>query len=109
MDISIPDYMKEYYFKSIDKNNHLLNSKMKKYANQEIYDYLNISPYTLQQLGYLISNDLSEIPTCKTCGKELKNFHKGHTFCSIKCMSSSPEIKERRKSTCMNYHTPKGV
>ncbi len=104
MDISIPDYIKEYYFKSIDKNNHLLNSKMKKYANQKIYDYLNTSPYTLQQLGYLISNDLSEIPTCKTCGKELKNFHKGQTFCSIKCMSSSTEIKEIRKSTCLKRY-----
>ena len=104
MKISIPEYIKEYYKNSLDKNNHLLNSKMKKYLTEDIEIYFKNSPYTLQQLGYLIQNNLEEIPKCKICGKDLDNFQNGKKYCSSKCFSNSDEVINKRKNTCLKKY-----
>jgi len=60
---------------------------------------------------YLFYNDLSAIPNCKTCGKQLKPKKRfrmtdskatkaGYgTYCDIKCGSSDPEVIQQRRDT----------
>lgn len=53
---------------------------------------------------YLYVNNIDSLPTCY-CGNSLK-FEKGkyRKYCSVKCLSNSDEVKEKRKNTCLSKY-----
>lgn len=53
---------------------------------------------------FLYKNNIDNQPTCY-CGKILR-FEKGRyrTYCSNKCMSNSPDIKDKRIKTCVDKY-----
>ena len=89
------------YNEFVGKNNKLVAPHLKwKYIkeNKELYDFMinyfpditedNITPI---ELLYRIVNNITEIPTCKVCGKKLefKRWSRGYgDFCCIKCRRS---------------------
>jgi len=67
----------------------------------------NNRQYSLANLYWCIKNNFNEIPSCKTCGKEIqlnieyanKKYPKGYVkkYCSLKCFNNNPEIKEKAR------------
>ena len=89
------------YNEFVGKNNKLVAPHLKwKYIkeNKELYDFMiNYFPditeddITPIELLYRIVNNITEIPTCKVCGKKLefKRWSRGYgDFCCIKCRRS---------------------
>jgi len=57
----------------------------------------NLIYYSISQALYNYVYDITELPKCKTCGKEIFSFGgnkkwKYQDFCSNKCLSNNPEI-----------------
>jgi len=57
---------------------------------------------------YLYINDLKDVPKCPNCGNNVKfvdTLNKGHSkYCSINCLNSSEEHKEKIKDSNMNKY-----
>lgn len=84
------------YIKSI-LNKH---PELVKYLNTFLEKYSFLKTY--QDVLYFIKNDYY-MPYCKTCGKELPylNIRRGRKYCSCKCRSNDPEVKEKTINTCI--------
>lgn len=46
--------------------------------------------------------DLTYIPVCKTCGKELLNYN--NSFCNNFCVASNNELSFKKKQTCIEKY-----
>lgn len=85
-------------------------SRWPKYANLKKWlvdktPKLNEINATLSTRIYWVLNDITDFPTCKTCGRQLKSnvsVARGYTVlhCSNSCAQSDPQIKEHKKQTC---------
>jgi hypothetical protein len=81
----------QYYLEKLEPSAVLCDSVLKLY---------NID---LKHLKYILDNDLSEIVrNCLNCGKILKSMR--HKYCSSKCSTSSKEVQEKFKQTCIEKY-----
>jgi len=72
--------------------NYLIKHKLYNFINDQ-YD----NSYLLNEKIYLIINNLSSKPRCKTCNQEL-NYNNGYSlFCSRKCSNADPEVLEKNR------------
>lgn len=77
-----------------------------------IVDYCisnNIVDVSFKEKVYLAINNINTIPSCLNCGKSVKfkNSKIGYLkYCSLKCVSSDPEIKKRKQEkSILKYGT----
>jgi hypothetical protein len=87
--------------KSLKNENPLLYSKIIEYS---IKYSLNV-PF--KEMVFLYVNNLTEVPKCKECGNDVgfQRFSLGYRdYCSLKCKSSSTDIKDKIKSTFLEKY-----
>lgn len=86
------------------KKNHILNNFPILYNEIIIHSKKNnLINLPFKEQLYLFLNNLTNIPVCLTCGKELKfkkSFNEGYgKFCSIKCTNTSDDHKSSVKTS----------
>jgi hypothetical protein len=80
--------------KWLKKNNIILYNEIIQYS-----EHNNIESENFKELIFLYIHNISSIPKCKYCGKQLKfgrTINESYpVYCSIKCTNKSPEHKEK--------------
>lgn len=100
MSLSIPECVKDWIKKSLDKTGKFSHNKSIKLASDEVNKWMESCELSERQVAWLVIRELDEIPKCRTCGKPLSNFErKGATHCSQKCAKNDPLTTERLKET----------
>ena len=103
--MNIPEFVKEYISKCLSSRGTLLTKKLNFYSTPELKEWISQYPnYKWIHIFHLIKLELDDIPLCPVCGSKVFNFYKGKRFCSKKCSTNSPEVKEKNKKTCLKKY-----
>lgn len=98
------------YFNTDNKSGKKTKEEWLKKNNVDLYLLIknnskNITKtLTFNEEVFLFINNLSELPLCPSCGSytNFNNINKGYNkYCSIKCLNSSNEHKEKIKTTSL--------
>ena len=100
----IKQYFKGYSKKSINKNflKFLRNNpEVEKYLNDILTENPNWE--NIKNIVYSICFD-EQLKHCKNCGTEMKYSKRNYDYCTYKCRSSSKEVQEKVKQTCIEIY-----
>ena len=98
MPLDIPECVKEWVKKSLDRTGKFSHNKSIKLSSNEVKKWMESCGLSERQVAWLVIHGLNDIPKCRTCGKPLSNFErKGIAHCSRKCAKNDPLTAERLK------------
>lgn len=83
-----------------DNTNRFNRTPRNRWFSEKFEILKQMLPFTISkfsEIDFIITNNLEEYPTCKSCGNRVKMVNK--LFCSVKCSSNDPEqILQRAKT-----------